>query len=88
MKVEQMKRAIIDAYPYPEWKEKVLHNMSDEQVIAIYYSMLRSGRFEKIKQQRKPVNEKVELKLINGEYKAVRTVTKYTGVQLSLFDRL
>lgn len=43
--VEQMRAAIYDVYPGWAWKEKV-DNMLDDQVIAIYYSFLKKGKFE------------------------------------------
>ena len=46
MSVEQMRCAISDAYKNSDnWKRKVLY-MSDEQVIAIYYRFLNSGKIK------------------------------------------
>ncbi len=46
MSVEQMRCAVADAYNKSEnWKKKVM-NMSDAQVIAIYYRFLSSGKIK------------------------------------------
>lgn len=39
-----MREMIRDAYPGPAWKDRV-SRMPDDQVIAVYYNFLRSGKF-------------------------------------------
>ena len=46
MSAQQMRAAIYEVYPGRKWKEKVL-NMDDAQVIAVYYSFLEKGKFDK-----------------------------------------
>lgn len=55
MTVQEMRNAISDAYKGPGWKARVAC-MSEDQVIAIYYSFLERGEFNKPKN--KPVDEK------------------------------
>lgn len=43
MNIAMMRAAVGNAYPRRTWKNKVL-NMSDEQVLAIYKSMVNDGR--------------------------------------------
>lgn len=43
MGVEQMRSAIVKAYPGKKWADKV-KKMSDNQVIAIYNRLLQSGK--------------------------------------------
>lgn len=46
MTTDQMRCAIVEAYPGPRWKERV-KGMSDERVIAMYKRMEREGRLYK-----------------------------------------
>ena len=46
MTVAQMRCAIYDIYPGDSWHEKV-NNMPDNQVVAVYYSLLARGVFTK-----------------------------------------
>jgi hypothetical protein len=39
MSVEQMRKAVEEAYPGEKWKNKVKH-MSDNQVLAVYTRLL------------------------------------------------
>lgn len=41
MSVEQMRDALMKAYPGQRWSDKV-KKMSDNQVIAVYYRMLNA----------------------------------------------
>lgn len=41
-----MRQIISDAYPGLKWKERVV-NMSTNQVVAVYYNLLKSGKLEK-----------------------------------------
>ena len=43
MTVPQMRNAIYNAYPASKWQRRVL-NMPDDQVIAVYYKLLNSGK--------------------------------------------
>ena len=49
MDVKQMREYILGMYPGDKWVYKVAH-MSDNQVIAVYYSMKKKGQ--------KPVEDK------------------------------
>lgn len=46
MTIEMMRSMVSDAYPAESWKNRV-KNMKDNQVAAVYFNFLRSGRFEK-----------------------------------------
>jgi hypothetical protein len=39
----QMRERVKTAYPGPHWKRKV-NKMTDEQIIAIYYNLIRLGK--------------------------------------------
>lgn len=43
MSVEQMRSLVIRAYPGPRWETKV-RNMSDNQIVAMYYRLVQSGK--------------------------------------------
>lgn len=43
MTIEQKRMAIAEVYPYKKWSDKV-DNMSDNQVIGVYNSFLKSGK--------------------------------------------
>ena len=55
MSVQQMRAAIYEVYPGRSWKEKV-NNMSDAQVIAVYYSFLETGKFDRKPAAKEPKN--------------------------------
>lgn len=59
MTVEQMRQAISDLYPGWPWKLKVAA-MYDDQVIAIYYSCLERGQFDKPSASRTSDGRKVK----------------------------
>lgn len=46
MTIDQMRDEVIDAYPSSKWKARV-DRMSDNQVIALYHSLLREGKLGK-----------------------------------------
>lgn len=50
--VEDMRYAISKVYPGKSWQYKV-SRMPDYQVIAIYYSFLRSGKFDQPAKKKK-----------------------------------
>lgn len=75
MSAEEMRIAIAKVYSGRRWKEKV-HNMSDEQVMAIYFSFLESGKFDKKKKPAEKPNQPQE---------EVRQFKPFIGEQLSLF---
>ena len=57
MTVNQMREYILKVYPGPSWKRKVAA-MYDDQVIAVYYKFLESGKFDekdKNKENSKPI---------------------------------
>ena len=45
MTVNQMAAKIISVYPNEAWRRKV-NLMSDNQIIAIYYKFLETGKFD------------------------------------------
>ena len=51
MYVEQMRKALEDVYPVDRWLHKV-SRMSDEQVMAVYYRFLYSGKFDRVSTDR------------------------------------
>lgn len=57
MTVDQMRAAIASVYYGTKWKLRVA-DMLDRQVIAIYYSFLEHGKFDKDKQTYKPIKPK------------------------------
>ncbi len=44
--VNRMRHIISEVYDNPTWKERV-RLMADNQVIAVYYSFLEKGKFDK-----------------------------------------
>lgn len=53
MTVSQMRSVISRVYDTSSWRAKVEH-MSDDQVIAIYYSFAEKGKLEKARPKSKP----------------------------------
>lgn len=43
MSVVNMREWVKSAYPGDKWRKKV-ENMSDSQIVAVYYNLLRSGK--------------------------------------------
>jgi hypothetical protein len=56
MDVKDMRKAVSDEYDGEKWKDKV-RNMSDAQVVAIYYRMIGCGQ---VKQNRGPVYKRLD----------------------------
>lgn len=78
MSVQQMRAAIYDVYPGRKWKIKV-QNMPDDQVIAVYYSFLAKGKFDKPAEPPKLVwHHDPNAKPLTYE-EAVEAITKLTG---------
>ena len=50
MSVDQMREAITKVYDNPTWAYKV-RRMADNQVIAIYRTMQKTGKFDKKRKQ-------------------------------------
>lgn len=50
MTPDQMRAAIYDVYPGRKWQKKV-EKMHDDQVIAVYYKFLHSGKFDEEKKE-------------------------------------
>lgn len=46
MHINQMRKEIAKVYPGPKWKKRV-ENMPENQVLAVYNSFLKEGRFNK-----------------------------------------
>lgn len=67
--LEQKRFAISEVYPGAGWKQKCMY-MPAQQVCAIYYSFLKSGRFEKKKRtdKSKPTNKGFYHQISIGEY--------------------
>lgn len=42
---DQMREKVAQAYPGDKWRQKV-NRMPDDQIIAIYYRLLKSGRIK------------------------------------------
>lgn len=42
---DQMRDKVMEAYPGDNWKQKV-RRMPDDQIIAIYYRLLKSGKIK------------------------------------------
>ena len=49
MDVNKMREHVAHAYGGPYWRAKVMYEMSDRQVIAIYKDMLERGKINKKK---------------------------------------
>lgn len=62
MTIEQKRMAIAEVYPYKKWSDKV-DNMSDNQVIGVYNSFLKSGKLGP--KLSKPYSEKYPPKQIS-----------------------
>lgn len=76
MSVEEMRVAIAKVYSGEAWKRKV-RNMPDYQVMAIYFSFLETGKFDKPK---KPAAERTE------PAKGPSPFKPEVGVQITMFD--
>ena len=50
------KKMILGVYPGPTWERKV-NRMSDNQILAVYYNFLESGKFENPQKQKVYVKE-------------------------------
>lgn len=61
MNVEYMRSQISKVYDGPRWKARV-NLMPDNQVIAIYYSFLRTGKFDK-KEVKKLMSKPEEIQI-------------------------
>ena len=83
MTVDQMRAAIIDAYPGGKWRKKV-EKMHDDQVIAVYHKFLNSGDFEK---KEKPVREKNNKPHRGARAKAGMFDDWSGSEQISIFDK-
>ena len=53
MTVANMRDEISNVYDTKSWKNKV-DEMYDDQVIAIYYNLMRSGKLNKVLKRAKP----------------------------------
>lgn len=47
LNVNEMRKVLLKMYPNDTWKYKVM-NMSDNQVMAIYYTNKKSGRLQEL----------------------------------------
>lgn len=47
MTVAQMREALMEAYPGPNWRRRVLYEMPEEQVTATYLRLSRAGELYK-----------------------------------------
>lgn len=87
--IEHMRSAISDAYPSEGWKYRCEH-MHQNQVIAIYRSLLKRGAFsytdgtERIAKG-KSGKDSPDLGVSEGCKDAPKFIP-FTGVQLSMFD--
>ena len=72
--VNDARYVVMNQYHNPTWRKKV-RNMPDKQVLAIYFSMLESGKFDKPKNRIHKETEKLQ--------KPYRFVIYDTGKQLS-----
>ena len=61
----QMQEKVANLYPGATWKYRVYHQMSREQVIAIYHRSVESGAFERAKQRRKVEKENAKVHQMN-----------------------
>ena len=86
MSVQQMRAAIYEVYSGRRWKIKV-QNMSDAQVIAVYYSFLEKGKFLTPGEDR-PWNEKptepYTPEVLSDLIDDVETRPSYVGEQLKI----
>ena len=73
MSPENMRSAISNVYTGKKWKEKV-RNMSDNQVMAVYFSFMEKSK----------LNPKKSVPKTN-EQKDVQHYKPYIGEQLSFF---
>ena len=74
MTIDQMRAAIVDVYPGRKWERKV-EKMHDDQVVAVYNNLLRSGKFDKKETKRDAKRAKPNIRS-DG----------YRAKQISMFD--
>ena len=69
MLVEKMKKEISVVYPNQTWEIKV-KNMNPSQVLAIYYSFLKQGKFDadKVKRSKGPKYEQLAFDFFDCGY--------------------
>lgn len=87
--VEHMRSAISDAYPGEGWKYRCEH-MHENQVIAIYRSLMKRGVFDSGSKQSCGGTKQCcgKTKQTCEACKDAPRFIPYTGVQLSMFDVL
>lgn len=66
MTVNQMAAKIISVYPNDAWRRKV-NRMSDNQIIAVYYNFLETGKFDKKRAKAPKKNTNTFGKVTDGE---------------------
>ena len=57
MSVERMREHVARAYDSDTWRNRVMHLMPDNQVIAIYHTMVERRQIPKRVRRSKKVNE-------------------------------
>ena len=58
-----MQKLVSELYPGPAWKYRVYHQMSTEQITAIYFKALNRGDFSKEKKK-----ERNQIQKENAQY--------------------
>lgn len=74
MSIGEMRSVVSRAYDGPTWKDKVKH-MPDEQIVAVYYSLQKSGRLDR--------NKKVEANGSKGVIEQFYDPTDFTKSNLN-----
>lgn len=101
MYIEQMRKALEDVYPVERWLHKV-SKMSDNQVMAVYYRFLYSGKFDRVSTDRfrpRKTLSVASLEKVNkdpckkkdidsGDFGACSGVYDTTSHQVTVFDIL
>ena len=84
MTVEYMRDAIAAVYGGKKWLKKV-NKMDDNQVIAVYYSFLNSGKFDE-KPSKKKSRERNANEVVKENRRKENAYRDYVGRQLSIDD--
>lgn len=84
MTVDQMRDAIAEVYGGNKWKKKV-SKMDDNQVIAVYYSFLNSGKFDEKPSKKQPKKRNAN-EVVKENRRKENAYRAYVGRQLSIDD--
>lgn len=88
MDVDNMRSMIANVYDSSSWRCRVAA-MSDNQVIAVYYSFLEKGKFDRGRRRKAPVIDDARIVGVNSDGTGKDGLgTAMYGYQLSFDDLL